>query len=50
MLFRSGVAYPLTDYEMIPTFPIGVSNEFTEETAQIQVTNGTVLVIVSKKE
>lgn len=45
-----GVAYPLTDYQMIPTFPIGVSNEFTEETAQIRVTNGTLLVIASRKE
>lgn len=45
-----GVAYPLADYRMVPTFPIGVSNEFIEETAQIQVTNGTLLVVVSKKE
>ncbi|MEM1484954.1 thiamine diphosphokinase [Oscillospiraceae bacterium PP1C4] len=43
------LAYPLTDYTLTPTFPLGISNEFTEDTAKISVKQGTLLIIASKE-
>lgn len=43
----SGVKYPLLDYEMKRSFPIGVSNEITEEEAQLIINSGLALVIQS---
>lgn len=36
--------YPLTDGELRNTFPLGVSNEFIGETAEISVKKGTLLI------
>ncbi|MEG0156610.1 MAG: thiamine diphosphokinase [Anaerovoracaceae bacterium] len=44
----SGVAYPLQDHTLNAHFPLGVSNEITQEEAFIQVTDGELLVILSK--
>ncbi len=39
-----GVKYPLSDYTMTRTFPLGVSNEFAEDQAKISVKKGTLFV------
>lgn len=44
-----GVKYPIDSYEMMPGFPIGVSNEITVEKAVLRVESGLVLVVRSKK-
>ena len=44
-----GLSYPLQNYRMVPSFPIGVSNEFTSGTAHIRVRRGTLWVIASKE-
>ena len=36
--------YELEDYRLTASFPLGVSNEFTENTAQISVRKGTLAV------
>ena len=43
-----GVKYPLTNYEMKQSFPIGVSNEITGEAAFLTVESGLALVIQTK--
>jgi len=40
-----GLKYPLTDYLMTNTYPIGVSNEFVGEKANISVKEGELLII-----
>lgn len=47
---ETGVRYPLYDAELTPDFPLGVSNEITDEYADIEVKEGRLLLIVSKKE
>ncbi len=42
-----GVKYPLENYDMKPSFPIGVSNEITEEKAFLDIEYGLALVIQS---
>lgn len=42
-----GVKYPLRDYEMKQSFPIGVSNEITDSAAHLTIESGLVLVIQS---
>lgn len=44
-----GVKYPLEDYEMLRSFPIGVSNEITGEAAFLTLESGTALIIQSFK-
>lgn len=44
-----GTKYNLTDYRLEDTFPLGVSNEITEEKCRISVHSGRILVIFSKK-
>ena len=39
--------YPLSDYEMKNSFPIGVSNEITGEAAFLTIESGLALVIQS---
>lgn len=41
----SGVKYPVRDYVLRNTYPIGVSNEITGDSAEISSKNGTVLII-----
>ncbi|MEG0291707.1 MAG: thiamine diphosphokinase [Anaerovoracaceae bacterium] len=44
-----GGYYPLTNYTLSNTFPIGVSNEFASDKVQISVTNGTLIIIQTCK-
>lgn len=44
----TGVKYPLADYVMTGSFPIGVSNEITDENAVLDITDGLALVVRSK--
>jgi len=43
-----GVKYPLNEYILQNTFPIGVSNLVTEDFAEISARNGAVLIIKQK--
>lgn len=45
----SGVKYPLQDYNLANNYPLGVSNEITEDTAQISVKSGTLLIIQAEE-
>lgn len=40
-----GLKYELTDAQLTPDFPLGVSNEFTGAAARVSVENGTLLVL-----
>ena len=42
-----GVKYPLESYDMKPSFPIGVSNEITDNQAFLEIEHGLALVIQS---
>lgn len=44
-VFLSGLKYPLENAVIENTFPIGVSNEFTDKSAKITVKNGTLLIV-----
>lgn len=44
----TGVHYPLEDYTLTNTFPLGVSNEFEDDVMTLEVRKGTLLVIMSK--
>lgn len=44
-----GLKYLLEDYEMIRTYPIGVSNEFIGDAAEIAVKDGTLLIVFTDK-
>lgn len=46
----SNVKYPLTDHTLSRDFPLGVSNEFKEKDAALSVKDGTLLVVISKKQ
>ena len=42
--------YELQDSVIARSFPLGVSNEFVKEYAEIELSKGKVLIIYSKKE
>ena len=42
-----GTYYPLNDAELLPSFPLGVSNCWSEEYAEISVDEGILMVILS---
>lgn len=44
----TGAKYPLSDYTMSRTFPLGVSNEYQDDMLVISVKNGTLLVVLTK--
>lgn len=44
----SGVKYPLNKHTLKRIFPLGVSNEFTSETATLRIEKGTLLIVLSK--
>ena len=46
----SNLKYPLTDYNMTSSFPIGVSNEFAAETATLRFSAGMIYLVLSRKE
>ena len=47
--YLRGVKYPLENYHMVQSFPIGVSNELTAPTAGIKVKSGLALIILTDK-
>lgn len=47
-VYLRGLKYPLTNATVTRSFPIGVSNKFTEQVAEVEVMNGTLLVMVCK--
>ncbi|MBC8570908.1 thiamine diphosphokinase [Zongyangia hominis] len=44
-----GVKYPLTDYTLLHSFPLGARNEILEEKAEITVKKGTLLIVLSRE-
>lgn len=44
----SGLRYPLSNANITNSYPIGVSNEFTDEPAVISVSSGTLIIIWEK--
>lgn len=49
VITSKGTKYDLTEYVLYNTFPLGVSNEITEDKCSISVQKGQLLVIFSKK-
>ena len=43
-----GAKYPLENAEILPSFPIGVSNRWTADTAEIVVKEGILLIVLSR--
>ena len=43
-----GAKYPLRDAELLPSLPLGVSNEWAEEEAEIAVAEGILLIVQSR--
>lgn len=43
-----GVKYPLDDAELSSAFPLGVSNAWQDETADVSVAEGTLLIVLSQ--
>ncbi|MBR5684441.1 MAG: thiamine diphosphokinase [Ruminococcus sp.] len=48
--YLRGVKYPLEDYLMVQSFPIGVSNEITDEAALLRINHGLALIILTDKK
>lgn len=48
-VFERGVKYPLNDATIFNNFPIGISNEIISENCEIEVQDGTLLIVFSKK-
>lgn len=44
----TGVKYPLSDYDMLRSYPIGVSNEITADKAVLSIESGLALVVFSR--
>lgn len=47
--YMRGLKYPLENYRMVQSFPIGVSNEITAEKACIKVKSGIALIVETDK-
>ncbi|MBQ7944451.1 MAG: thiamine diphosphokinase [Lachnospiraceae bacterium] len=45
-----GLKYPLENGELVNSFPLGMSNEWIEEQATVELKEGIMLVMLSKKE
>lgn len=43
----TGAKYPLTDYLMENAFPLGISNEFADDTVTVTFTGGRLLIVMS---
>ncbi len=44
------VKYEITDYKLTNSFPIGISNEFTNNNAIVSIENGELLIVLSRDE
>ena len=49
LISLTGTKYPLSNYRLTNTFPLGVSNEIISSRAQLNVNDGQTIVIFSKK-
>ena len=47
--YMRGVKYPLEGYTMTAGVPIGVSNEITAETAELRLSSGLVLIVMTDR-
>lgn len=47
-VFAAGVKYPLENADLTQAFPLGVSNEFAGEEAEISVREGWLLILLSR--
>ncbi len=45
-----GAKYPLDNYTITNSYPIGISNEFIGEDVEISVENGSVLLVITEKD
>ncbi len=45
-----GAKYPLQDAELLPSFPLGVSNAWSDSQAEISVRDGLLLIVLSRLE
>ncbi len=45
-----GAKYPLDNYTLSNFYPIGISNEFIGEDVEISVKNGSVLLVITRKD
>lgn len=45
-----GAKYPLDNYTLTNFYPIGISNEFIGEQVEISVKNGSVLLVITRKD
>ncbi|MBP5578453.1 MAG: thiamine diphosphokinase [Ruminococcus sp.] len=48
--YLRGVKYPLENYLMVQSFPIGVSNEIEGEKAELRINHGIALIILTDKK
>ena len=48
--YLRGVKYPLEDYLMVQSFPIGVSNEISGDAALLRLNHGLALIILTEKK
>ncbi len=46
----SGVRYPLSDHTVTSIYPLGVSNEFRDDKATLSLEDGSMLIVISKKD
>lgn len=46
----SGAYYSANNLTLLPSFPIGVSNSFLEESVKISIKKGTIIVLLVKKD
>ncbi|MEG1782834.1 MAG: thiamine diphosphokinase [Oscillospiraceae bacterium] len=45
-----GAKYPLNNYTMLNSYPVGVSNEFADDEVEISVDKGCLLLIITQKD
>lgn len=48
-VFIKNAKYKLDNYTLKNNYPIGVSNEFTDETTYIEVKKGTIILVITQK-
>lgn len=49
-VYERGVKYPLENASLVPDFPIGVSNEFTDQPAEIGIGSGSALLLMVRSD
>ncbi|MBN7772160.1 thiamine diphosphokinase [Clostridium aminobutyricum] len=47
-IFTQGLKWPLSDATLTNSFPVGISNEFTDTAAAVSVEEGKLLIVLSK--